>query len=509
MRVHVRSAERVRDRSSRYGWSSGVQARAPVAAATRTASVQGRPRCTRQPRLSTKPETSPERQAFYDRLDQNDTAPLWEVLSRLVLPEPKPAIVPALWKYDDVRPLLMEAGRLLTAQEAERRVLVLENPGLRGASQITQSLYAGLQLILPGEVAPSHRHAASALRFVVEGDGGGYTAVDGERTSMRTGDFVLTPSWTFHDHGNLGVGAGDLDGRARRADRQHVRHELCRAPSGGDAADQPRGRGRARALRRQPAAGRLHAVEPVVADLQLSVLAQPRGARAAVAKRRDRSRVTASRCSTSIPATGGYPLPTIGAFLQLLPKGFAGKAYRSTDATIYRVVEGRGRSRVGSQTFDVGSARHLRRAVVAAGVARGERGSGPLQRLRSRRAEGARPLARRDQRSGLGSTDGECGAKLSYRSDRPELQHDDGDGDPRDAARARGRRARAVHVSFEPHADEEGDEGGAGGDGRRLRSMRRRALRRARGRHRLRLPGRDHEHGPGLSLRSRRSGSRR
>src|SRR6266545_1992890 len=108
--------------------------------------------------FATKPETSPERQAFYARLDQNDTAPLWEVLRRLVLPEP--AIVPALWKYDTVRSLLMEAGRLLTVQEAERRVLVLENPGLRGASQVTQSLYAGLQLILPGEVSPSHRHAA-------------------------------------------------------------------------------------------------------------------------------------------------------------------------------------------------------------------------------------------------------------------------------------------------------------------------------------------------------------
>jgi len=152
-----------------------------------------------------KPETSPERQAFYQRLDQIDTAPLWEVLNRLVMPQPQPAIVPALWKYDEVRALLMEAGRLLTVQEAERRVLVLENPGIRGMSQITQSLYAGLQLIQPGEVAASHRHAASALRFIVEGDGGGYTAVDGERTAMHTGDFVLTPSWTFHDHGNLGT----------------------------------------------------------------------------------------------------------------------------------------------------------------------------------------------------------------------------------------------------------------------------------------------------------------
>jgi gentisate 1,2-dioxygenase len=58
-----------------------------------------------------------------------------------------------------------------------------------------------VQLILPGEVAPSHRHTQSALRFVVEGRGA-YTAVNGERTVMSPGDFILTPSWTFHDHGN-------------------------------------------------------------------------------------------------------------------------------------------------------------------------------------------------------------------------------------------------------------------------------------------------------------------
>ena len=82
-----------------------------------------------------------------------------------------------------------------------RRVLILENPALRGQSSITQSLYAGLQLILPGEVAPSHRHTQSALRFIVEG-AGAYTAVDGERTTMQPGDFIITPSWTWHDHGN-------------------------------------------------------------------------------------------------------------------------------------------------------------------------------------------------------------------------------------------------------------------------------------------------------------------
>jgi len=49
-----------------------------------------------------------------------------------------------------------------------------------------------VQLVMPGEVAPTHRHAASALRFVLEGEGTAFTAVDGERTAMRPGDFVLT-----------------------------------------------------------------------------------------------------------------------------------------------------------------------------------------------------------------------------------------------------------------------------------------------------------------------------
>ncbi|HEX2567016.1 MAG TPA: gentisate 1,2-dioxygenase, partial [Burkholderiales bacterium] len=99
-----------------------------------------------------------ERQSLYRRMDRHNLAPLWEVLHNLVPNEPATPAKPALWKYRDARPYLMEAGKLITAKEAVRRVLILENPGMRGESCITQSLYAGLQLILPGEIAPSHRH---------------------------------------------------------------------------------------------------------------------------------------------------------------------------------------------------------------------------------------------------------------------------------------------------------------------------------------------------------------
>src|SRR4030095_12558351 len=81
------------------------------------------------------------------------------------------------------------------------RVLILENPGLRGQSKITTDLYAGVQLVLPGEVALAHRHTQSALRFVLEGSGA-HTAVNGERTIMHEGDFIITPPMAWHDHGN-------------------------------------------------------------------------------------------------------------------------------------------------------------------------------------------------------------------------------------------------------------------------------------------------------------------
>ena len=147
------------------------------------------------------PTTESLRQQLYQDMSPLHLTPLWEVLHALVPSQPLSPCVSALWKYEQVRPFLMRAGDAITAEEAVRRVLILENPALKGQSSITQSLYAGLQLILPGEVAPSHRHTQSALRFIVEGTGA-FTAVNGERATMHPGDFIITPSWTWHDHGN-------------------------------------------------------------------------------------------------------------------------------------------------------------------------------------------------------------------------------------------------------------------------------------------------------------------
>ena len=143
------------------------------------------------------------RQAYYDKISKYHLAPLWEVLKDLVTPEPKTQMQPALWKFPEVEKLMLEAGDVITAEEAERRVLVLENPGEPGKSRITNTLFAGIQLILPGEIADAHQHVASAIRFVLEGEGA-YTAVEGEKTMMEHGDFIITANWAPHDHGNPG-----------------------------------------------------------------------------------------------------------------------------------------------------------------------------------------------------------------------------------------------------------------------------------------------------------------
>ena len=143
------------------------------------------------------------RKEFYDRIAAQSIAPLWEVLRGIAPREPVGQLKPHAWRWEECRSYLIEAGELLTVEEAERRALLLENPALPGRSRTTGTLTSAIQLVLPNEIAPAHRHTQTAVRFVMESEGG-FTTVDGERTAMRPGDFIITPSWTFHDHGNDG-----------------------------------------------------------------------------------------------------------------------------------------------------------------------------------------------------------------------------------------------------------------------------------------------------------------
>jgi gentisate 1,2-dioxygenase len=292
---------------------------------------------------------TPEREAFYEGIRAFNLAPLWERLHGLVTAEPVTPVLPAIWHYRDVRPCLMQSGGLITAQEATRRVLILENPGLKGQTAITHSLFAGLQLILPGEVAPAHRHTQSALRFIIEGDGA-YTAVDGERTAMHPGDFVITPSWTWHDHGNdTPRPMVWLDGLdipiVRLLDASFAE------PGAADvqAVSRPEGDSAAR-----------YANNLLPVDWQPAVKTSPvfnypyarsRESLETLAHNDEPDPYHGHKLRYVNPASGDFAMPTIGTFIQLLPKGFHTRPYRATDATVFVAVEGRGESRVGDQVL--------------------------------------------------------------------------------------------------------------------------------------------------------------
>ena len=291
--------------------------------------------------------TNPNRAQFSSELEELHMKPLWERTMRL---KPGTAAVPALWRWKDVQPHLMRAAELITTQEAERRVLMLENPALKGTTFATTTLYAGLQVILPGEIARTHRHAPNALRLIVEGSGA-YTAVEGERATMRPGDFVTTPGWTWHDHGNFGsepvvwldgldTAFANLFGAHFREDYPEEQQPVARAE--GDAGAryganllpvEYRARGHASPLLSYPYERTREALE------QLSKGGDPDPAHG-------------YKVRYANPATGGHAFPTMAVFMQWLPKGYRTRRTRSTDGAVYCVVEGSGGAVVGGEHWD-------------------------------------------------------------------------------------------------------------------------------------------------------------
>jgi gentisate 1,2-dioxygenase len=300
-------------------------------------------------RREKKPFTStPALDAYHERIATHHLAPLWQRLGRLLTPEPRVDSLPQRWHYDGLRDLLLESATLISAEEAERRVLILENAGLPGSSAIVESLFAGLQLVMPGEVAPSHRHSPAALRFILEGSGA-YTAVDGEKLPMHPGDFIVTPSWAWHDHGHHGTGPFvwldvlDLPtvrntGAIFFEEYPDQRYPETRPPE--DSLYRygtnmvplvPRGGPRRSPLLSYPYERTRDSLEHL-------------------RRHSDWDACHGLKMEFVDPTTGGAAIPTISTFIQLLPAGFATEPYRSTDGTVFCVVEGTGKIIAGSGT---------------------------------------------------------------------------------------------------------------------------------------------------------------
>jgi gentisate 1,2-dioxygenase len=296
-----------------------------------------------------------EREEFYAALERQQMGPLWAVLGRTLTAQPPRREVPHLWAWRQVRPQLLRAGALVTTAEAERRVLMFLNPGNPARIGATATLYAAMQLILPGESARAHRHSPAALRFIVEGTGA-FTCVDGEKVSMGPGDLVLTPPMVWHDHGNEGTGPVIwLDGLdiPLLLSLQCMFFEEYKGAAQTQPVTMPRHRSE-----------RLHGrcLFPGRGDGPPAAMPYSPIWRYGFAEARDaleclRASGPADPCDGHLlryanPGTGGEVLPTLGCRVQLLERGTRTRAQRSTASHVYHVAEGHGYSLLDGVRFD-------------------------------------------------------------------------------------------------------------------------------------------------------------
>ena len=303
--------------------------------------------------LETKPEMTNARADYYGRIGEHNLAPLWEVLHNLLAHEPVTEATPHLWHYDSLRPSLMESAEVISTEEAERRVLVLENPTMRGKSCITEALFAGLQLIMPGEIAATHRHSPAALRLIVEGSRA-FTAINGERAYMEPGDLILTPSWAWHDHGHEGeVPVVWLDGLDIPMVRFMGPVFAEPHPEKAHAEGNPVGDNRVRyGANMLPFGARLR--DEKNSPVFHYPFARSREALLDLARAQDLDPYHGVKMEFVNPANGGPTMPTLGTYMQLVPQGFTTESYRSTAAWVYSVAEGTGRTTIGEEVFEWG-----------------------------------------------------------------------------------------------------------------------------------------------------------
>jgi gentisate 1,2-dioxygenase len=170
---------------------------------------------------------------------------------------------------------------------------------------------------------------------------------------MEFGDFVITPPWAWHDHGN----SSDtpmiwLDG----LDIPLASFFDASFAEGYAATEHPVSRQVGDSMAR-------YGTNMLPIDYQQQELASPifnypyarsREALEAMKHQQEWDPCHGLKMRYVNPVDGGFAMPTIAAFLQLLPGGFESTPYRSTDATIFVATEGNGRTTIDGREFEWG-----------------------------------------------------------------------------------------------------------------------------------------------------------
>jgi gentisate 1,2-dioxygenase len=297
-------------------------------------------------------QDTPELLAYYRQLESMDTGALWTVANKIEPWEPASTSVPVLWRYDRLREHVLHSVSLVTPEQAGRRVVYLNNPGRRDVSAAVGWLYAGLQVMHPGECASTHRHSASALRFIMEGRGA-YTIVDGHKVTLGANDFVLTPNGTWHEHGVSADGTPCIwqDGldiplvNALEANFYEVHPDLHQEV-GYQVDDSTAARAGAALLPSGTPWNRPYS------PLLKYEWGPTYEALSRYARSTEGSPFDGVLMHYVNPVNGGPVMPTVGASMQMLRAGEHTKAHRHTGSFIYQVAKGSGFSVIDGKRYD-------------------------------------------------------------------------------------------------------------------------------------------------------------
>ncbi|MBS0425708.1 MAG: cupin domain-containing protein [Proteobacteria bacterium] len=297
-------------------------------------------------------ENTPELLAYYQDLERFDAGALWTVANKIEPWAPASASVPVVWRYADLREHVLRSVSLVTPEKAGRRVIYLNNPGRRDVSAAVGWLYSGLQVMHPGECASTHRHSASALRFIMEGRGA-YTIVDGHRMTLGANDFVLTPNGTWHEHGVDSSGTPCIwqDGldiplvNALEANFYEVHPDLHQKQT--YPVDDSTATWSGTALLPHE-----HRWTKAYSPLFKYEWGPTYDALKRLASVSEGSPFDGVLMHYVNPLTGGPVMPTIGASMQLLRPGEHTLAHRHTGSFLYQVAKGEGYSIIGGKRFD-------------------------------------------------------------------------------------------------------------------------------------------------------------
>lgn len=289
---------------------------------------------------------------YYDELAAVETGALWTVANDIEPWEPHAHSVPTIWRWKDIRPLALRSLDLVTPEQSGRRVVFLRNPKRHDVSAVCGLLFSGIQAMRPGERTSAHRHAASALRFIMEG-AGAYTIVDGHRVNLAARDFVLTPNGTWHDHGVDDDGETSLwqDGldipltNALEANDYEVHPDLYQTPSH-PTDDSPDLFGSPGLF---PATHRWDRPYSPLFRYRWDQTYEALNKAAASGGETDHDGVYMRYCN---PHTGGHVMSTMGASAQMLRPSERTTAHRHTGNVVYQVAKGSGYSVIAGRRFD-------------------------------------------------------------------------------------------------------------------------------------------------------------